>query len=251
MCKPPVPPPFQQSCISNKTLAKDECHRACQTYETVFKPCEACHFVQSCLRKTGNEIITVCYEQQLLTDLAKFKQQTVESEWMTAQDVARWTKEFEKDLQRIVRHLSELSTTCSTVKTSLSNEQKLNAKLKNDLSQYKSDLALEKETQTIMRTQFDAKIKSIENRAIERMKEMENRLDEAKKKSNDLQDNLKQLEIKFNHENNERQQLGAYIIYELNAYFICKLNVYFIYKLDTYFFMLIRCIFYILSRCIF
>jgi predicted RND superfamily exporter protein len=192
----------------SKGLSSDECHRACQTYETVFKPCEACHFVQTCLRQAGSEIIAVCNGQQLPSDLGKHVQMLVGVEWMTAQDVARWTGEFNKDLQRIVKHFTDVATTCAAVKTSLATEQQATAKLKQELNQCRNDIKLEKETQDIMRKQFDTKLKSAESRTTDRINEFQSRLDDARKKCGELQNNLDQLELKRNQEHRERQLLG-------------------------------------------
>jgi len=61
---------------------RDEHHRATQTVETAFVPCEGCHLVQQNLRDAASTIVTTCEALSLQSHLARYKATVSALDWL-------------------------------------------------------------------------------------------------------------------------------------------------------------------------
>ncbi|KAM7391606.1 hypothetical protein PAMP_022285 [Pampus punctatissimus] len=87
---------------------------SCQTVESSLVPCDACHQVQSILRKTGNALVEVFQSEGLpssLQPLLVAVEDTLELGQMTAGDVAQWGNEQLRDMRRLTKHLQDVRGT--------------------------------------------------------------------------------------------------------------------------------------------
>lgn len=93
-------PPISQT-GTDTSIAKDNSNKSSQTLETAFVPCESCHKVQNCFRSVADSMTQVCKVQGIPSAIAKFRKQLKGIDWYSANDIARWSVEQEKDLERI------------------------------------------------------------------------------------------------------------------------------------------------------
>ena len=91
------------------SISRDECIKATQTIETAFVPCESCDCVQKNLRRVGASIVQACQQQGLPSNLAKFKREMEHVDWMTANDVTRWSVEQTTDVNRLNKLLGDFT----------------------------------------------------------------------------------------------------------------------------------------------
>lgn len=143
-------------------ISKDACSKSSQTIETAFVPCEACAGVQKNLRETGDAIINICQSQSLPSSLLRFKPQVVDLDWFTANDVARWTSEQNKDMSRINKHLEQLYATIDPLKEKIQHYEITMAKMEEKCVNFNKELKLERDTQSAQQKQFETKVKDIE-----------------------------------------------------------------------------------------
>ncbi|XP_008304047.1 coiled-coil domain-containing protein 157 [Stegastes partitus] len=94
----------------------------CQTIESCLIPCNACHQVQSLLRKTGDALVDLFQSEGLpssLQPLSAAMEDTVELGHMTAGDVAQWANEQLRDMRRLAKHLQDVRGTVQPLKDRL------------------------------------------------------------------------------------------------------------------------------------
>lgn len=100
--KPPLPPvpPGRGSEASLITA------QSCQTVETAFAPCSACHEVQACMKEVSKIVMSQCQKESLPTNLFKYcaSIKDLETAWLDKNEVLRWKNELRKDLQRLQKH---------------------------------------------------------------------------------------------------------------------------------------------------
>ncbi|CAH1802625.1 unnamed protein product [Owenia fusiformis] len=144
-------------------ISNDAYHKCSQTVETAFVPCESCDKVQKCLNESAVVIEQVCNSQGLPSSLRKFRQtQIPDFDWLTANDVTRWTKEQNKDLNRINKHLDHLLSTIEPLKKDLSKNIESRKKLEQKVANFDHELELEKESQSAQMKQHKTRLVQIE-----------------------------------------------------------------------------------------
>ncbi|KAK2191714.1 hypothetical protein NP493_47g04026 [Ridgeia piscesae] len=166
-----IPPRSVRTPCSRRTpqsISRDESNKSCQTIETAFVPCEACLRVQQSLQTIGDSITQMCVSQELPSCLAKYRHQMADVEWLTANDIARWSAEQNKDLARATKHLEQLHATIDPLKGDLAKERKKTNDLEAKLSALAVDVKREKEMQTAQQKQFATKMKEVEQELTER-----------------------------------------------------------------------------------
>lgn len=139
------------------SISRDECNKSTQTIETAFVPCESCNSVQKCFRDTGNALVSMCQSQGLPSSLSKVKSQLSSLDWMTGNDVMRWSAEQNKDIERLNKHLSQFNA----LQTAMEAEKGKSNKLSQKNVDYDKEIKLEREAKNLQQKHYESKIKGI------------------------------------------------------------------------------------------
>ncbi|XP_047447040.1 coiled-coil domain-containing protein 157 isoform X2 [Mugil cephalus] len=94
----------------------------CQTIVSSLIPCDACHQVQSILRKTGDALVDLLQCEGLpssLQPLLAAVEDTLELGHMTAGDVGQWANEQLRDMRRLAKHVHDVRCTVQPLKDRL------------------------------------------------------------------------------------------------------------------------------------
>ena len=139
-------------------ISKDEYNKSCQTSETAFTPCDSCSVVQKSFRQSGEIIVNICQQQQIPSCLQKFRPQVSHLDWLSGNDVARWSAEQNKDLQRI----SKLTATIQPMKRELTECSDKCDKLEKRVRNFDRDMKQEKDERSALHDKYENKIKELE-----------------------------------------------------------------------------------------
>ena len=195
---------------SSYNISKDDCNKACQTYETAFLPCEACHFVQKSFKEVGDNITNLCQTQGLPSSLGKHMALMTDVNWLSSNDVAQWASEQNKDLARVNKHLENLMNTIDPLKSSLASEQKTTSDIKEKMAEVNKEIRLERETQTAQRKQFDSKLKEVQKDGRDKVDTVERKNDELNKRKEELQSQVQQMKDEMEEQEKLMNQLGNF-----------------------------------------
>ena len=150
-------------------ISRDESNKSSQTIETAFVPCEACLQVQQSLKTVGDSVTQMCVSEGLPSCLAKYRHQLADLEWMTANDVAHWSAEQNKDLARAAKHLEQLHSTIEPLTGDLAKERRKTNDLAIKLTALAVEVKREREMQKAQQKQFAAKVKDVERDMAEKV----------------------------------------------------------------------------------
>ncbi|KAG7241472.1 hypothetical protein INR49_025673 [Caranx melampygus] len=147
----------------------------CQTIESSLIPCDACHRVQSLLRKTGDALVELFQSEGLpssLQPLSAAVEDTLELGQMTAGDVAQWANEQVRDMRRLAKHLQDVRGTVRPLKDRLETAETERERFRSQLEKARKDFKreMEKHQATIVQLEFSL------HKAQRSMKETEQRL---------------------------------------------------------------------------
>ena len=113
------------------------CHT--QTFETAFVPCGKCEDMQKDLYEIGSEVVLLCEEYSIPSNLKKLKH-LFKNMTMTSSDIENWRKDQAKDLLKISECITSLKKDKEELKAQLlsnANEteslRKRNYLLENDI----------------------------------------------------------------------------------------------------------------------
>ncbi|XP_044053090.1 coiled-coil domain-containing protein 157 isoform X2 [Siniperca chuatsi] len=155
----------------------DSYNVSCQTVESSLVPCDACHQVQSILRKTGNALVELFQSEGLpssLQPLLVAVKDTLELGHMTAGDVAQWANEQLRDMRRLAKHLQDVRGTVQPLKDRLvaaeTERDRFKSQLERAQKEFKQDI--EKHQANIVQLEFSLR------KAQRSMKETEQKLQE-------------------------------------------------------------------------
>ncbi|CAF0931311.1 unnamed protein product [Didymodactylos carnosus] len=183
---------------TNIDMSSSSNEKRCQTVETSFGPCSSCSKVQTCLRESGDLLINLCHTYNLPSSLAHFRSGLNHPlpEWLSSDDINRWSDNQVKDIERLSKHLEHLQNSLNTCKTEL---QTLDNKLK------KQDELRKKLQQTIQEDKDSKRIliELYDKKLLEQKQEYEQQgklLDESIRQ---LTLNKQQLEQKLNELNED------------------------------------------------
>ena len=191
-----------------KVISKDECNKSSQTIETCFVPCETCDRVQQNLREVGKEFVSIFQNQDLPSLLDRHMNYVKDLDWMTHNDITRWTTEQNKDLVKLNKHLKHLKSTIDPLTENLAKEQEKTQKLQEKVSTLGKQLALERETQSIQLSQFDGKVdqaRAEKQREIDIIKKEKNQLTVVK---SELESQLQTLRKDLNKAQTKVKEYG-------------------------------------------
>ncbi|KAI0213512.1 hypothetical protein LSAT2_001449 [Lamellibrachia satsuma] len=166
-----IPPRSVRTPSLGKTqhISRDESNKSSQTIETAFVPCEACLHVQESLQVVGNGVTQMCVSEGLPSCLAKYRHQVAEVEWLTANDIAHWSAEQNKDLARATKHLKQLHSTIDPLKGDLAKECRKTSDLEAKLKALAVEVKQERTMQNAQQKQFATKMKEVEHKLMERV----------------------------------------------------------------------------------
>ncbi|XP_053275852.1 coiled-coil domain-containing protein 157 isoform X2 [Pleuronectes platessa] len=151
----------------------------CQTVELSLSPCDACHQVQSTLRKTGYALVELFQSEGLpssLQPLLAAVEDTLQLGHMTTGDVAQWANEQLRDLRRLEKHLQDVRATVHPLRDRLAAAETERDKFRTQLERARKDFKQETEKRqaTIVQLEFSL------SKAQRSMKETETKLQEEK-----------------------------------------------------------------------
>ncbi|OWF50254.1 coiled-coil domain-containing protein 157-like [Mizuhopecten yessoensis] len=144
-------------------IARDANSKSCQTIETAFVPCEACHIAQKSFKTTGDLIINMCRNQKLPSSLQQYRPLVADVKWLSANDMARWAGEQNKDLNRINKNQDNILEVIANLKQEVDTYEKKCKKLEKRVSNFDTEMRTEREVQSALRKQFDLKVKDMES----------------------------------------------------------------------------------------
>lgn len=99
---------------------------SCQTVQSSLIPCDACHKVQSSLKKTGDALVDLFQSEGLpssLQPLLAAMEDTQELGHMTAGDVAQWANQQVRDMHHLQKHLQDVHGTLQPLKERLATAE--------------------------------------------------------------------------------------------------------------------------------
>nr|XP_019961000.1 PREDICTED: coiled-coil domain-containing protein 157 [Paralichthys olivaceus] len=146
-----------------------------QTVESSLSTCNACHQVQSTLRKTGDALVELFQSEGLpssLQPLLAAVEETLELGHMTTGDVAQLANEQLRDLRRLEKHLQDVRATVHPLRDSLAAAETERDKFRTQWERARKDFKqeTEKHQATIVQLEFSL------SKAQRSMKETEKKL---------------------------------------------------------------------------
>ncbi|KAK2902362.1 coiled-coil domain-containing protein 157 isoform X2 [Channa argus] len=152
---------------------------SCQTVESSLIPCNACHQVQSILRKTGDALVDLFQSEGLpcsLQPLLAAVEDTLDLGHMTAGDVAQWANEQLRDMRRLAKHLQDVRGTVKPLEDRLATAEteRENFRSQLDRTQKEFKQEVEKHQANIVQLEFSLR------KAERSMKVTEQRLQDEK-----------------------------------------------------------------------
>jgi len=214
-----IPPCSVRTPSSRRTpqsISRDESNKSCQTIETAFVPCEACLRVQESLQSIGDSVTQMCVSQELPSCLAKYRHQMADVEWLTANDIARWSAEQNKDLARATKHLEQLHATIDPLKGELAKERKKTNDLEAKLSALAVDCKREKQMQTAQQKQFATKMKEVEQEMTERASVTQRQKEALERGKEELHRQVEDMKTELRRQTEMLTELGEYHIVDVD-----------------------------------
>lgn len=152
-------------------------NKSCQTVESSLIPCDACHQVQTLLRKTGDALVDLLQSEGLpssLQPLLAAVDDSLELGRMTAGDVSQWANEQRRDTRRLEKHLQDVRCTVQPLKDRLAAAEEEQKRFRSQLERAEKDFNQEKEKLQINSVQLEFSLQ----KAQRVIKETEKRLHE-------------------------------------------------------------------------
>ena len=183
------------------------CHT--QTFETAFVPCGKCEYMQKDLYEIGNEVVLLCEEHSIPSNLKKLKH-FFKNMIMTSSDIENWRKDQIKDILKI----SECFTLLKKEKEELKAQILSNANETESLR--KRNYILENDIETILdqiketKESIAEKINeiTITKREVQKREEVIANLSNEKEM---LKSKLEKQKEEFDNRLNSFNDLGRYI----------------------------------------
>ncbi|XP_025752660.1 coiled-coil domain-containing protein 157 isoform X2 [Oreochromis niloticus] len=133
-------------------------NKSCQTVESLLIPCDACHQVQTLLRKTGDALADLLQSEGLpssLQPLLAAVDDSLEVGRMTAGDVSQWANEQRRDTRRLEKHLQDVRCTVQPLKDRLAAAEEEQKRLRSQLERAQKEFNQEKEKLQINSVQLE------------------------------------------------------------------------------------------------
>ncbi|KAK6192725.1 hypothetical protein SNE40_004149 [Patella caerulea] len=191
----------------NMDISRDACNKSSQTIETAFVACESCDVVQKNLRETGDIVIHVCTTQGLPSSLKKFRPQVAGYDWLSANDIMRWTHEQNKDLSRINKYMDQIVTEVKPLKAEVTAFEKETKQMEHKVRKIENELKLEKDTQIAIKRQYEIKLQEKESTFTEKMASVNRQKDEITRARKDLERELEKSRVELRQQQSELETL--------------------------------------------
>ncbi|XP_069034201.1 coiled-coil domain-containing protein 157 isoform X1 [Embiotoca jacksoni] len=152
----------------------------CQTVKSSLTPCDACHQVQSILRKTGDALVDLFQSEGLPSSLQPFieaVEDTLALEQMTAGDVSQWSNEQLRDMRRLAKHLRDTRDTVQPLKERLAAAETERERFRALLEKAQKEFKQEREKWQVNMVQLEFSLRKAERSK----KETEQRLQEEQR----------------------------------------------------------------------
>ncbi|XP_019132342.2 coiled-coil domain-containing protein 157 isoform X2 [Larimichthys crocea] len=150
---------------------------SCQTIQSSLVPCDACHQVQSTLRKTGDALVELFQSEGLpssLQPLLVAVEDTLDLGHMTAGDVAQWANEQLRDMRRLAKHLEDVRGTVQPLRDRLAVAETERERFRSQLERAQKEFKQEREKHQANSVQLEFSLR----KAQRSLKETEQRLQE-------------------------------------------------------------------------
>ncbi|TKS79063.1 Coiled-coil domain-containing protein 157 [Collichthys lucidus] len=150
---------------------------SCQTIQSSLVPCDACHQVQSTLRKTGDALVELFQSEGLpssLQPLLVAVEDTLDLGHMTAGDVAQWANEQLRDMRRLGKHLEDVRGTVQPLRDRLAVAETERERFRSQLERAQKEFKQEREKHQANSVQLEFSLR----KAQRSLKETEQRLQE-------------------------------------------------------------------------
>ncbi|XP_070690399.1 coiled-coil domain-containing protein 157 [Pempheris klunzingeri] len=154
---------------------------SCQTVESSLVPCDACHRVQSMLRKTGDALVDLFQSEGLpssLQPLLVVVEDTLVLGQMTAADVAQWANEQFSDMRRLAKHLQDVRGSVQPLTERLVAAETERERFRSQLEGAQKEFKHEREKQQVNAVQLEFSLR----KAQRSVKETEQRLKEEQQR---------------------------------------------------------------------
>ncbi|XP_030592958.1 coiled-coil domain-containing protein 157 [Archocentrus centrarchus] len=177
----------------------DSQNKSCQTVESSLIPCNACHQVQTLLRRTGDSLVDLLQSEGLpssLKPLLAAVDDTLELGRMTAGDVSQWANEQLRDMRRLEKHLQDVRCTVQPLKDRLAVAETEQKRLRSQLERAQKEFNQEKENLQINLVQLEFSLQ----KAQRSVKETEQRLQEEQQQHERKTLSLEEINLKLKEE---------------------------------------------------
>uniref|UniRef100_I3JXQ6 Coiled-coil domain containing 157 n=2 Tax=Oreochromis niloticus TaxID=8128 RepID=I3JXQ6_ORENI len=174
-------------------------NKSCQTVESLLIPCDACHQVQTLLRKTGDALADLLQSEGLpssLQPLLAAVDDSLEVGRMTAGDVSQWANEQRRDTRRLEKHLQDVRCTVQPLKDRLAAAEEEQKRLRSQLERAQKEFNQEKEKLQINSVQLEFSLQ----KAQRVNKETEKRLHEEQQQHKRDTMSLEEMNFKLKEE---------------------------------------------------
>ncbi|XP_005729567.1 coiled-coil domain-containing protein 157 isoform X2 [Pundamilia nyererei] len=174
-------------------------NKSCQTVESSLIPCDACHQVQTLLRKTGDALVDLLQSEGLpssLQPLLAAVDDSLELGRMTAGDVSQWANEQRRDTRRLEKHLQDVRCTVQPLKDRLAAAEEEQKRFRSQLERAQKDFNQEKEKLQINSVQLEFSLQ----KAQRVIKETEKRLHEEQQQHKRDTMSLEEMNFKLKEE---------------------------------------------------
>ena len=154
--------PVRKSAITATAISEEVHSKGVQTSETAFVPCEACAKVQANLKQNADQLINMCYYQNIASLVGKYRSSLSGSQlnggWLNGQDLEKWLAEQDKDLAKIAKQLEFMSKNSEMLRAKLAESE---AAVQNALGgerELRKTLREEQELRVIQMKQYEKKL---------------------------------------------------------------------------------------------
>ncbi|XP_039477124.1 coiled-coil domain-containing protein 157 isoform X2 [Oreochromis aureus] len=175
-------------------------NKSCQTVESSLIPCDACHQVQTLLRKTGDALADLLQSEGLpssLQPLLAAVDDSLEVGRMTAGDVSQWANEQRRDTRRLEKHLQDVRCTVQPLKDRLAAAEEEQKRLRSQLERAQKEFNQEKEKLQINSVQLEFSLQKAQrvNKETEKRLHEEQQQHKREHEKKGLQESLNTLQI--------------------------------------------------------
>lgn len=193
MFPPQSQPPFSPKHNTPRHPKVDSHNVSCQTVESSLVPCDACHQVQSILRKIGDALVELFQSEGLPSSLQPLLiavEDTVELGHMMSGDVAQLANEQLRDMRRLKKHLQDVRGTVQPLKERLVEAETERESFRSQLEQAQKDFKQEMEKHQVNIVQLEFSLQKAQRSVKEREHTLREQQQQLKRGAESFQLNM-------------------------------------------------------------